>query len=345
MLKSSALLVCLLGVLAGTLASGASGQIGSNCVGPFACGQYSQWNATCYPTLPPTVFNCNGFYFTTYCSILNGNCPAAAGPAETCTSCSSPGKAGGPISLASGNTYIEENDVRLPGLGGGLTLLRIWNSVWPTTQTAFQIGMFGPNWRSNFEERVFVGGDNYMKYARGDGSFWSFGYNGSVYVAVSPANVAVTLAQGSTYWTLAFQNGEQRLFDNTSGKLIDIVDRNGNTTQLSYDSLGRLVTVTDPASRHLYFSYGTGSGSLVTGVTSDVGLSLSYSYDSQGRLVQYTKTDGTTVSFQFDSNSFISLVTDQNGKVLESHTYDSSGRGLTGSLANGVEAVTINYSN
>jgi YD repeat-containing protein len=237
--------------------------------------------------------------------------------------------------------------VRIPGLGGGLSLVRTWNSQWPATQSAFQVGLFGPHWRSNFEERVFLGSDNYMKYARGDGSFWSFGWGGAGSVSgwgvAAPANYTATLVQGTSYWTITFQNGEQRLFDNTTGKLISIIDRNGNATQLTYDAVGRLATVTDPASRQLNFSYATGSSLLVVGVTSSTGLSLSYAYDTQNRLSQVTNPDTTFYTFQYDSQSLIASVTDQNGKILEAHTYDSSGRGLTGSRANGVDAVTISY--
>jgi YD repeat-containing protein len=269
--------------------------------------------------------------------------PADAAPETRCgPQCSIATK---PISLATGNTYIEESDVRVPGLGGGLVLNRIWNSMWPPTQTAFQVGMFGPNWKSTFEEKIFIGSDQYLKYGRGDGSFWSFGDAGAgagTWRVASPANIAATLVQGTINWTLTFPNGEQRLFSIATGKLVSIIDRNGNTTQLSYDSLGRLVTVSDPASRHLYFGYGP-STYLVTSVTSDFGESVSYSYDSQGRLSQVTEPDASTLSFQYDSNSFISAVSDSNGRILESHTYDSSGRGLTGSRANGVDAVTISY--
>lgn len=250
-----------------------------------------------------------------------------------------------PISLADGNTFIEQSDVQVPGLGGGLTLSRRWNSIWPATQTATQVGLFGPNWRSTYEERVFLGSDMYMKYARSDGSFWSF-YTpgaGGTWNSVAPENVVATLVQGSSYWTLTFQNGEKRLFDINSGNLISIIDRNGNTTQVAYDATGRLTTVTDPASRHLYFSYANNTSFLVTSVTSDVGISLTYSYDTQGRLLQITKPDLTTLNFQYDSNSFISAVTDTSGKVLEAHTYDATGRGLTASRANGVEAVTLSY--
>jgi len=187
--------------------------------------------------------------------------------------------------------------------------------------------------------------DNYVTYTRSNGSFWSFGGGGTL-SAVAPSNVVATLTadSGLTQWTLTFQNGERRTFSYTSGSLTSIIDRNGNATQLTYDGLNRLVTVTDPGGRHLYFSYANNTSYLVTGVTSDVGISLAYAYDSQGRLSQVTNPDLSTLSFAYDSNSMITSVTDSNGKILESHTYDSQGRGLTSSRANGVEAVTVSYS-
>jgi YD repeat-containing protein len=272
--------------------------------------------------------------------------PPASAPETTpgpgCPSC------GHPITLASGNTYISQNDLTIPGIGGGLKLTRSWNSLWPTSQLAFGTGLFGNNWRSTYEERVFLGTDGTIKYSRSDGSFWSFLLYGSpaIYHLVAPANGQATMTeQGTTSWTITFQNGERRLFDYNSGWLTQIIDRNGNQTVLAYDSLSRLTSVTDSVSRHLYFSYGSSSSYLVTGVSSDVGVSLSYAYDSQGRLLTVTKPDQTTVLFQYNSNSFITAVTDSQGKILESHTYDSTGRGLTSSRANGVDFVTVSYGN
>jgi YD repeat-containing protein len=247
-----------------------------------------------------------------------------------------------PIYLATGDTFIQETDVSLPGLGGGLTLQRTWNSLWPPNEVASSVGLFGPNWRSTYEERIFMGGDNYLKYARSDGGYWSFGAGSGNFVVVSPANVAATLSQPS-YTLLKFQNGEQRRFDQTTGLLTTIIDRNGNTTQLTYDSSNRLIAVTDPASRHLYFNYANGSSYLVTSVTSDFGVSFSYSYDASGRLSQVTKPDSTTITYTYNSQSQITQVTDSNGKVLESHTYDSTGRGLSSSQANGVNSLTLTY--
>lgn len=254
-------------------------------------------------------------------------------------------QAANPICLSTGNTFIEQSDIRIPGIGNGLTLTRTWNSI--LLSGSLSVGMFGPNWRSTYEESIYVDSDHTVAYARGDGSKWNFVYTGSsqTFRPDVPANVSASLYQGSTTWVLTFSNGEKRTFDATTGKLLSIQDRNGNTTQLTYDSSYRLVTVTDAAGRHLYFSYATPTSYLVTGVSSDVGISLAYSYDSQGRLVQYTKPDRTTVSFQYQAQNpiLITAVLDSNGKILESHTYDSQNRGLTAASAGGVGAVTVTY--
>jgi YD repeat-containing protein len=270
-------------------------------------------------------------------------------------SCSAP-TASQPICLATGNTFIGQQDIRIPGLGNGLTLVRTWNSLLRASLSS--VGMFGPNWRSTYEERIYVDDDNTVAYARGDGSVWNFVAGASssftptppanvlgTFTPVAPSNATSELFQAAAVWTLIFQNGEQRVFDGTSGNLLSISDRNGNTTQLTYDASYRLITVTDPASRHLYFSYASSTSYLVTAVTSDVGISLSYTYDGQGRLIKYTKPDNTTVSFQYNNtnSTLITAVLDSNGIVLESHTYDGLGRGLTSSRAGGVEAVTITY--
>lgn len=275
---------------------------------------------------------------------MKATCAPPEAPSETCVGCAAV-SATNPVNLITGNTYIIQNDLHIPGLGGGLNLVRTWNSILSYNDVPYEPSMFGPNWRLNFDERIFIAGDHYVKYLRGDGSIWSFGYIAwDMWGVAAPANVVATLGPGPPYgWILTFQDGEKRVFDN-DGKLISIEDRNGHGVNLTYDQLGRLTTVTDSASRHLYFAYG-GAGYLVTSVTTDFGPSLSYSYDGQGRLSQVTEPDQSTLSFQYDSNSFISAVLDSEGKVLEAHTYDASGRGLTSSRANGVDAVTLSYSN
>lgn len=306
---------------------------------------YGHYQFFCQDQLLPGTVSCEteGSCLAS-CKVLNNSCAPPTAPDETCPTCArGVPVAGAPVNLATGNTYIQQTDLSIPGLGGGLSVVRTWNSKWPTSQAAMKVGLFGPNWRSNFEERIFIGSDGYTRYARGDGSFWSFGFSGGALAVAAPANVTASLAPGASYWTLTLQNGEKRLFNNATGSLISITDRNGNTTQLSYDGANRLVTVTDPASRHLYFAYQNGSSYLVTAVTSDFGVSLSYSYDGQNRLIQITKPDNTTISFEYDGQARITAVKDVDGKILESHTYDTAGRGLTSSRASGIDAINISY--
>ena len=342
-----AVFVCLISLFALIPNAQAQATCGER-IGWSSCSVYSLWFSACVPPLPKGAFNCS--YeggWTTVCEVVTNTCLA---PPAVCTKCQAKQgvpkvpTAASPINLTSGNTYIEEQDLRLPGLGGGITIDRNWNSILPTGESAFPSGMFGLHWRSNYEERVFQGSgeaSGYIAYLQGDGSLWYFTTSG---VLASPTDEIATLTQNGTQtWTITFKNGAKKIFDYTSGSLVDILDPNGNSTALSYDSAGRLTTVTDPAGRHLYFSYANGSSFLVTSITSDFGVSLAYSYDPQGRLTQVTEPDQSTLNFQYDAQSLISTVLDSDGKTLETHTYDSVGRGLTSARADGVDAVTVTY--
>lgn len=300
--------------------------------------------------IPPIPVNTPSVNSGPWCAAWSAKSNWCAPPGaadEVCTTCSD-AEASNPINLSTGNTYITQTDISIPGVGGGLTLSRTWNSKLPTIQNSFG-GMFGMNWRSKYEERlILVSNDGYLKRSMADGAVWSYGtaaVNSSslTYRTAAPANDATSITTGDTVYTLVAKSGEKKLFDNTTGNLLSIIDRNGNATQLSYDSANRLAAVTDAASRHLYFSYPDSSSHLVSSVTTDVGLSLSYVYDAQGRLIRVTNPDNNTISFEYDSQSNITAVRDSEGKILESHTYDALGRGLSASRANGVDSVTVTY--
>ena len=182
--------------------------------------------------------------FACYDRISSCTMPGAVDEAGLgCEACKKPGGAHGgkPINFSNGNTFIVQTDVSLPGLGGGLDLTRTWNSMWPTTQLGFQVGMFGKNWTSNYEERIFLS-DGLMKYGRGTGSFWTFGYsndsqdgNSVIYKLAAPANAGHTLVSNWTNWTLTDKNGTTKVFDVNSGNLVSIADR-------KYDEMCRGVT-------------------------------------------------------------------------------------------------------
>jgi YD repeat-containing protein len=309
------------------------------------CTEFVGWASSGFQGLPPSppwyVYSDGPCLFCTIYAAQLASCVPPNAQSESCPWCPMGGR---PISLSTGDTYIQETDLNIPGLGGGLRLDRSWNSIWPFTQANSSSGIFGTSWRSTYEERVFMGSDHYLKYGRSNGSFWSFGLTAiNTTVVAAPANVQASFVANAAAWTITFQDGEKRQFDPLTGMLTAIIDRNGNTTSVYYDSSHRLSTVTSAGSQTLYFNY-TGTSLLVSSVTSNFGVTLSYTYDTFGRLTQVTYPDSTTISYTYNTNSLITQVTDSNGKVLESHTYDSTGRGLTSSQANGVNALTVSYS-
>jgi YD repeat-containing protein len=295
--------------------------------------------------LTPGTYRCDPFApYTLACYAKTNACtPVSAVQETSCGKCAS-ASAGMPINLTNGNTFITHNDFAIPGLGGGISLSRVWNSKWPDSQAALITGRFGKNWRSTYEERLFFYQDGYLKYSRSDGSYWSFGYDPAAQrtIIIAPADVSATLTNSGSVDTVTFFDGSKRTFDQTSGWLKSIIDRNGNTTTLSYDTNNRLIQVIDPALRTVTFAYASPTSNLVSSVTSNAG-TFTYDYDSESRLIKVTHPNNSFVTFEYDAQSLITAVKDSEGKLLEGHTYDSQNRGLSSTRANGVDAITVSY--
>ena len=162
--------------------------------------------------------------------ILGG---ANLGPCKHCM-----GQAGAPINLGSGNVWVQQRDYTLSGLGGGLEVVRTWNSLWEDVDPYGGLdNMFGYAWRSNYDERL-APWSTYTKYWRGDGSVWTFSYNSvtHVYALVNPTDEHASLVLDSvtTKYTLTFADGSKKVFNNP-GYLIAIVDRNGNQKRCHHE--------------------------------------------------------------------------------------------------------------
>lgn len=270
--------------------------------------------------------------------------PAGLGPAHQCTAA-----CGSPIDATTGNTYITADDLDIPGLGGGLHLGRIWNSLLPVTGLLANSGMFGQGWRSTFEETIQQPDPSTLRYTRGDGSAWDFTFVSSSngYVLSKPSDEHATIQYDSSVGRaiITFKDGTTRSFDSANGlKLTSIADRNGNTTTLSYDSVSsNLVQVLAPSGVALGFQYGNAQfPNVVTSVTSVAGNVL-YAYDANGNLTSATYADGSANNYAYDSNSLLTSVTDSLGHLIEGHTYDSFRRGLTSTRGSGADALQLSY--
>jgi YD repeat-containing protein len=267
--------------------------------------------------------------------------PAGVGPTSCPLSC------GNPVNISNGNVWIRQRDFSVPGLGGGLDLTRTWNSLRDLAGPPDSPGMFGLGWQSTYEEQLLLVDSQTLQYWRSDGGAWTFTYNSTLnsYSLASPPDVRAQLVQNPATgtFTITLADGTQRLF-NAQNQLAAIIDRNGNQTTLAYDSSYRLASVTSPGGSTLTFSYNDPNNLMqATSAQDAVGTVATYSYDSVSRLTNVTYPDGSALNFTFDANLNIATVTDNQGKLIESHTYDAQGRGLTSTRAYGVDSVSLTY--
>lgn len=264
-----------------------------------------------------------------------------AGPCEECEQI-----AGQPINLATGDVWTSKTDYSVPGLAGGLSVTRTWNSLWNQTNPPFNAGMFGDGWTSDFEERLQTPG-GYIKYWNRSGNSWIFKsdpYSGNTWDVVSPPNqhASIYYNQTTSQYTLSFADGSSKIF-NAQGYLTAVSDRNGNQTALQYDANARIMKITAPGGQWIAFTYGNSVfPNLVTSAQDGVGTVATYAYNGTN-LTQVVYPDGSQLDYFYDSNNNVTTVTDGLGQVIETHTYDSASRGLTSSRANGVDAITIQY--
>ena len=183
----------------------------------------------------------------------------------------------------------------------------------------------------------FAIGSDIIKYYRGNGDGWWFGWDASSqkYLLSNPPNQHASLVYdgvASTY-TITFADGTKRVFSGT-GYLTALIDRNNNQVAIAYDTSGRIATVTDAASRAVTFAYtNTSFPTLATSATDAAGNIANYTYDTSGRLSRVAYPDASQYNFMYDSNDLITSVTDSQSKIVESHSYDTSRRGLTSQRA------------
>ncbi|MFQ5711397.1 MAG: RHS repeat-associated core domain-containing protein [Candidatus Geothermarchaeales archaeon] len=129
-------------------------------------------------------------------------------------------------------------------------------------------------------------------------------------------------------------NNASFIYD-TRGNLVQAKYPSG-TTSYTYDSLGRIVEVTDPRGGTTRYSYDTFNH--LSRVVDPAGSMVQYGYDSMGRLVNITNARGYSTTFGYDGEGRLQKETDPLGHST-TYTYDSRGYLLERTSPDGRQAL------
>jgi RHS repeat-associated protein len=235
------------------------------------------------------------------------------------------------VDLATGLKIEMATDISFGGARGQLTLTRTY-----TTGLAVNgfIGRFGLGTKDNYEiklagtfnsggaGRVVMpeeGAGRLFNYARTDPD-GSLAFSSTTTVG-QLADVVRKLTDGTFEYRLG-RGGLMRF--NAAGRLTAIVDRNNNTTVLTYTG-SNLISVTDPVGRSLTFLYD--ASNRITSATDPLGRIWSYAYSAFGSLTSVIDPLGKITRYAYDNVGRLRSVTDKRGTVIKQVTYDpASGR-------------------
>jgi RHS repeat-associated protein len=198
--------------------------------------------------------------------------------------------------------------------GSRATVDTVMGYGWTHTYNDFLFTQFGAMFRYDGTGRV-------TKFGLGPGGTFvtAAGYFETL-VKISATTWVMTTKDHTTY-TFMTVAGSHFVVSGPVWLLTQIVDRNGNTTTLSYaggnltsvtDTYGRTATFTynaqnqiasvkDPAARVTTFQYDS-TGHMLTRITDPLGNSIQYSYNTLYQLTSKTDKAGRTFTYSYSAN-------------------------------------------
>lgn len=234
-----------------------------------------------------------------------------------------------PVDLSAGLKIEKSTDISFGGARGGLELTRIHTSNLAGTCDSCP---FGRGWTHNYAIRLsgpFTegGAGRIIWPEESAGRLFSFAQrdpDGTLVFNTTATphqlgDVIRKLTNGT--FEYRYKSGDVMRFD-SSGRLTAMVDRNGNTTTLSYTG-NNLTQVADPVGRSITLQY---SGSTIIRVTDTLNRVWQYAHGSLNRLLTVTDPLNQTMSYSYDTFSRIASITDKRGNLVKQITYDGNGR-------------------
>lgn len=222
---------------------------------------------------------------------------------------------GEPVNIVTGNFYSQENDLLINDVGLPVQITRFYNSLENDS------GIVGKGWTLNLESNIEVieNGDVKATYPSGRSVVFTYNTNNNTYE--SPENVFDILIKNSLGEFELKQQSKITNIYSEQGKLVSIVNKNGNKMSLDYDSIGNIDFLTSTSGKVIDFYF---EGNKVKTITDSIGRTIEYSYNGD-ELVQVKGISGGIKKYEYCSSG-ITSITDENAKVFIKNEYDDYDR-------------------
>ncbi len=207
----------------------------------------------------------------------------------------------GYIDLVRGNLMLESEDFAWGGNRMPISIKHLYNSALSDVQytsgnaadlnTAdFSSMVIGKGFKLNLMQSMIDTGDKFIHVDD---------YGNRTVFSLNEENIYESEQGAVTY---DFENqlldfGDEKHYFDTLGRLVKIVDKNGNTMQIVYEN-GKLVKAIDGVCREFEFAY---NGNELVSITAPDKSVITYSYEN-GFLTSVTYPDGRKAAISYDDN-------------------------------------------
>ena len=235
-----------------------------------------------------------------------------------------------PIDVVTGSQKIMQTELVIKDVAEDFRLLRTYQSIHTN-----EGGLLGSKWYLSVESWLTVEGqtatvilpDMHLEHFKKEETGWSSKRNG---------DRTFFLTEADDGYCLAVAQERKKYIYNRAGRLVRIVDRNGNTTWFRYVGK-RLSEVQFAGGQYLRFAYEDGK---VASITDVIGRTMKYRYDGE-LLTEAEYPNMGTMRYTYTPEGYIRTVTDQNGHTYVENAYDFNGRVIRQLLANGQEYLML----
>lgn len=237
---------------------------------------------------------------------------------------------GNPCDVVTGNKSQTEIDY----IGSDVKFTRHYNSATLAFDNALGVG-----WTHNYAAKLILNGNVPKGLIRASGHHDVIALIAGQYVSLSGASLHIQQEGGQ--WRVSLSDGSAEIYDGT-GKLIQLMDRAGRTTTLSYTG-NQLDSVAGPFGHTLQFNYSDG---LLESIADPPGELIRYGHDGSNNLTQVTYQDGTSRIYHYEKPGFpnhLTGITDESSQRFAAYAYDSNGRVTSSEHAGGHARVSLTY--